>query len=454
MTVYRIFNRICERGNRSRGRLVVTPYSRSLGNCAEEMYYAVLKARRDGKRVRFLFPRPLFWKFRVEVANRALSKLESGYIVPGEGAGAKVAGWMLTVGFFCLKQLYLRPRAIWTKVRRWISPQAMPPRNNIFFVIPSIGRATLWQPEGVKHFSWDEVDSCRWAPQYEQPLGVRLRAEDIARGEAIREQLGLPLNAWYVCLHAREGGYHGDWRLSADRNCSIANYVPGIEAITDAGGYVVRLGDSSMAPLPKLEWVIDYAHSPHKSESMDVYLVAGCRFYIGMNSGPVDLAWLFDKPVVLTNLSEWIRTFPKRRGDVGIIKHVFSRARGRFLSVRELLNEPFASQAVREVGDDYLLVENTPEEIRDVILEHLGAPDGAPLSALQKAFDEGRRRQIHRWLDDPALAFSAHRLDDAIEKYRLAAHADVCRGVLGRHYLEQNWLHDATDTMPLLASAS
>ena len=79
MAVYHVFNRICERLNRGREVLLMTPYSRNIGNCAEEVYYGLLRARREGKRAVFLYPRPLFWKFRVEVVNRELLELESDY---------------------------------------------------------------------------------------------------------------------------------------------------------------------------------------------------------------------------------------------------------------------------------------------------------------------------------------------------------------------------------------
>ena len=438
--MYRLLNQLCDLVNERRRLSIMTPYSRSIGNCAEEIYYALLKARRDGKHVLLLAPRPIFWKLRVEVANRALFEIESPYATRNDGVLARAGATLLTLLFFCLKQAYLRPRAALERLRRRRSSRAERPRNNIFYVIPSIGRATLWQPGGATRFHWDVVDSRRWDDQYQRGISAHLPRERVAEGDAIRVAMGLPLEAWYVCVHVREGGYHGDWERGAHRNSSIGNYLEAFRAITNAGGFVVRLGDPSMVPLQPTTGIIDYAHSRHKSELMDVYLVAGCRFFVGMNSGPLDLAWLFEKPVVLTNLSEWTRTYPKRPGDLAILKHYYSRSRGRVLSVRELLGEPFESQLVREIGDDYLLIENRPSEIRDVVVEYLSAPAGRSPSPVQRAFNHGRRLQIRKWLEDPALSFSRHPLDDAVEKYRLAAHADASRGFLGRRYLEQHWM--------------
>ena len=68
--------------------------------------------------------------------------------------------------------------------------------------------------------------------------------------------LGVPDGAWYVGLHVREGGYHAEdtGDKSRHRNAQIEDYFPAIKAVTDRGGYVIRLGDSGVgnlgAPVP------------------------------------------------------------------------------------------------------------------------------------------------------------------------------------------------------------
>ena len=81
----------------------------------------------------------------------------------------------------------------------------------------------------------------------------------------------------------------------------MEDYFSSVKAITDAGGIVIRLGDKSMKKLPKMEGVIDYAHSPHKSQSMDIFLAANCRFVIGTTSGLTTVCLGFDTPMVLVN---------------------------------------------------------------------------------------------------------------------------------------------------------
>lgn len=122
----------------------------------------------------------------------------------------------------------------------------------------------------------------------------------VVAGRALARIIGLPEGAPFVCLHVREGGYHGD-ASHRQRFFRMADYLPAIRAVTDRGDWVVRLGDPSMSPLPPLPRVIDYALSPARTPALDVYLAAQCRFFIGTNSGPMFMPHLFGRPALITN---------------------------------------------------------------------------------------------------------------------------------------------------------
>jgi hypothetical protein len=109
-----------------------------------------------------------------------------------------------------------------------------------------------------------------------------LNADDCIWRKSALQWLGLPEGAWFVCVHAREGGYSPtDEVLHAHRNSDIENLIPAMKYIVASGGWVVRVGDSSMKPLPTMSNVIDYAHHPLKSPRLDVILGASCKFILG-----------------------------------------------------------------------------------------------------------------------------------------------------------------------------
>jgi len=362
--------------------------------------------------------------------------------------------WIFTFNLAILRILYL----VWRKNLRIVqllnikyrSPVLKSERHpGVRKAYPEflIGKSSLWKPEGVDCFSWDVVRAYDWRQQLHESPTARLAPQKQRQAEQLRVEMGIPKEDWFVVLHVREGLegdlYSGRFheRIKA-YNASILNYIEAIRLITTSGGWVVRLGDTSMTRLPPLERVIDYPFTSFKSELMDMYLLSECRFFVGMGSGPYLAARLFQKPEILVNMGEWTIGFPVHKGDLCIPKHVFSRSRNRFLSLNEILDDPlFDLYLHHPVGDDYVLVENTPEEIRDVVEQFLNQTEGNLDSELQEEFNRRRRLQFYRALEvdyPPALPMSW-----IVEKYRFATRAEVVEGAIGQKFLEQNWNIDS-----------
>ena len=232
-----------------------------------------------------------------------------------------------------------------------------------------------------------------WQDQGRPPL-LSLREDHAARGRACLAQMGVPPDAWFACLHVRSGGFldEGPTARNALRNADVATYLPAVEAIVRRGGWVVRIGDSSMPPLPEMPGVVDYAHGALKSDWMDVYLMAAARFFLGTTSGPWVVAHCFGTPVAMTNqfpFSE--RPFGDR--DLFISKPLRRAADGEVLPFAEAMAAPFRHQfcpvPYERAGIEIL--DNTAEEIVDLVEEMLDRLDGTLAyddedEALQSAF--------------------------------------------------------------------
>lgn len=428
--------------NRVSPILIQAPWPKNIGNCAEEIRYGLLKAQREGKRVLFLFHRHELWgRLHVPVANRELFLLESTHIVPADGVLGWIGGWILTAVYAVIRPLDLLRRS--QKLRRslarifpWVRVGTLPLDLGPA-AMPIIGTSRLWQGDETA-FSWDVVQQFNWREQYDRYDPPRLTTSRRRLAEQARVEMGIPLDAWFVALHIREGQSSGGRSVNY-RNASIDNYLDAVRVITSAGGWVVRLGDTSMTRFPAMERVIDYAHSRWKSALMDLYLVSECRFYFGTTSGPYDAALLLGRAVLTVNASEWSIWSPLGPGDLGIMKHVFSRRLGRVLSIRELLEEPYYWQGASTMSDfgEYELIENSAEEIRDVLEEFMTSGRGR--SELQRTFNAARSRALHRLIDGGEPKGFAEPQHHVMEQYRIAARADSAAGTLGRKYLEQNW---------------
>lgn len=218
-----------------------------------------------------------------------------------------------------------------------------------------------------------------WAAQKRPPL-MKLREEDEVNGREALAKTGLPDEAWFVALHVRESGYYAEGSTSANahRNARIEDYMPAIREITSRGGYVVRLGDRSMRPLPKLENVIDYAHSDVKSPSVDLAILALSRFAIGTTSGLTNVALSFGTPMVLVNCisSDW--QIWTDQVDF-ILKKIYDRRQGRYLRLQEMTSLSVMGHTINSMIMDqmgYFVHANTAEEMRVAVAYKLDTDIG------------------------------------------------------------------------------
>jgi putative glycosyltransferase (TIGR04372 family) len=266
------------------------------------------------------------------------------------------------------------------------------------------GRLLSFQQAGV------EAEE-QWEVEGRKPL-LQLTEAHRERGWEALRQVGLDDDAWFVALHVREDWYHDA------RNADISTYFRAFERIVERGGWVIRMGDTSMPPLPPLTHVIDYAHSPIKSDWMDVFLWAECRFLIGTTSGPVAIPGTFGVPAVHTNwcplgLRYWYSS------DLCLPKRYQKRGGSRPLSFEEVISSRLGfvmrSEDLAELNAE--VVDNTPAEIEAIVLE-----------------------MLDRVEDEAAYTFDDERLQEQFQRiqpqFRYPAPGGRVR--MGRDYLRAN----------------
>ena len=209
-------------------------------------------------------------------------------------------------------------------------------------------------------------------------LAFTQEEEELGRRALV--EMGVPDGAPFVCFHARDSAYldavHGyrtreKWAYHDYRDSNIHNYVPAVEELGRRGGYGIRMGAVVDQPLgsagPK---VIDYAVN-HRTEFLDVYLGARCRFFLGAHSGAFGAAVVFRRPMALVNVIPIDMMTTWGQQDLLIPKKLWNRRDQRFMTVREMFD---SGAAGFDFGDQYERlgvdpVENTAEEITAVALE-------------------------------------------------------------------------------------
>lgn len=187
--------------------------------------------------------------------------------------------------------------------------------------------------------------------------------------QAMFEEANIPIDATYVCLHVREGGYSpGDEFMHTARNASISNYMGAVDMLAGLGVYTIRMGDSTMTPAPEHPYLFDYALSSFKADEIDFALAAGNYFWLGTSSGAFAMSAIFGRPIVLTNISmPFFFSASGAANQIGIPKLPKFKDLTGLVPWPELYRT--GASEIRYSTDFeklYTLQDNTPEEILEV----------------------------------------------------------------------------------------
>jgi putative glycosyltransferase (TIGR04372 family) len=211
------------------------------------------------------------------------------------------------------------------------------------------------------------------------PPHLKFTPEEEACGEAGLRALGIPHGAHFVCLIVRDSAYldahqPGEWSWSYHnyRDTDIKNYILSAEELADRGYFVIRMGakvrEAMKSAHPR---VIDYAANGMRSDFMDIYIGAKCVFCISTGTGLDEIPEMFRRPIVYVNFVPlgYLHTF--RKEFISLTKMHVLEKEGRILTMREIFNHGvgFYTHTADYTSKGVELIENTPEEIRDVAIE-------------------------------------------------------------------------------------
>ena len=225
-----------------------------------------------------------------------------------------------------------------------------------------------------------------WQDLWRLEPATSLTDEELKFGDELRQKLGIPKDAQYVCLGVKEAAYYAsitpekgygqDMRRQANdsRNVNIENYLPAATHLANLGIYVVRVGSVVNAPLPsdRHPMIIDYS-TTHRTELGDILLGANCKFCLTGTGGVWVFSAIRNKPVAYCDQYE-----------LGYKRDMLTQGAHALWSMRTLRNiqtsklVPFSEMALggQKWADDELLarlglqpIANTPDEILNAAIE-------------------------------------------------------------------------------------
>ena len=195
-----------------------------------------------------------------------------------------------------------------------------------------------------------------WLSSYHNHLKMN-KTEYDKGSDVFREIIG---NRWFVIFHVREPS---DAMLvnGQARDSNINSYKLLANYINDNGGAVIRMGESN---LPSLEFdfkAYDYAKSEIKSEFLDCWLWAHCRYWVGNVNGAMLTALTFGKSRLITN--QWYWNLYGGPNDLVLPKLLWENEN--LLSISETINSVVGRQMNRNYmkNKGFSLSENTDQDI-------------------------------------------------------------------------------------------
>ncbi|WP_320172140.1 TIGR04372 family glycosyltransferase [Maridesulfovibrio sp.] len=206
-------------------------------------------------------------------------------------------------------------------------------------------------------------------------LSFTEREKEMALNEL--ERMGIGQDAQYICLNVRDGAYlkshlkHRDWSYHDFRDSDIETYEDVALALAEKGMFVLRMGAKTSSRFevdhPR---IIDYSNL-YRSEFMDVFLCATCKFMISTGTGIDGIAFIFRRPVLYVNYAQAGAVVDWEPRSVTMFKRFFWKDSGRELSLKELFSCGVSRVGHKEELDvlGVALKDNSPYELKMAGLE-------------------------------------------------------------------------------------
>ena len=126
-----------------------------------------------------------------------------------------------------------------------------------------------------------------------------------------------------VLIHVRDDQYRNDKNRKDYRNSNINKYIESIKYLIENNYFVMRVG---RRPSNKIYFehdnFLDYSSLDIQEDNLDIFLMKKTKFFVGTQSGILDLAQLFNKPILQTNMVEIFSKYPIKIHDRGIFKKI------------------------------------------------------------------------------------------------------------------------------------
>jgi len=235
-------------------------------------------------------------------------------------------------------------------------------------------------------------------------IALSFDQKEIAFGEEYLKSFISDRNRSIVCVSNRDEAYLQKLAPTSDtsyhdyRNSSIANFIPAMKWLSEAGFTVLRMGSDPREKLTICNAtypnIIDYANN-YRSDFLDAYIRSKCYVYVGDSSGAVDSTYTFGALCGLTNATATINLH-LFAGAFIMPSKLWLCAECRYLTFSEIVNSPLYSASY---SDEYTshgveVIKNSPQEILEFTQELIARKNGTWIETIEDQNMESRFNEI------------------------------------------------------------
>lgn len=271
-----------------------------------------------------------------------------------------------SISFICNKQLF----KMWKRIVR------VYPKSRYFWNVMnsfSFGKEHIIQAKKGSRDIYNLLER--------SPIHLSFTKEETKTAKKSLLKMGLNKNDKFILIINRTQRYldetlpgNLDLTHNSFRNSSINDLLPAAEMLVSKGNTIIRLGEKVGDILKtKNSKIIDYDRRGFRTELLDIYLSANCKYTIGASDtgGLAVAGWNFRKPMININFSSIEHLVPWLPSWLFCFRKYWLKDEKRFMKIKEMINSGAGSfysyKQYEKKGIE--LINNSKQQIMDVVNE-------------------------------------------------------------------------------------
>ena len=201
------------------------------------------------------------------------------------------------------------------------------------------------------------------------------------KGFNFLKKIGFDINKdKFICLTVRDDAYRKKtfghdfmdlsfWDYQNFRNAKIENYYDISKVLLDKGYWVIRMGKIQKNKMNiNHNKFLDYSFSTYKDDFLDIWLMANCFFSISNSTGIDEVAKMFRKPIVITDMAYY--NLPNLNlHSLTCFKKMIYKESKKLISLKEIIQNNYIefSRTEHFTENGIELIDNSPQEIMETV---------------------------------------------------------------------------------------